>query len=233
MSDALGELERLAPSIRAGIDARRLQTSLGRAADKLLDVPRQAKRFEALVDVAMALGANADASAQRSLKQAAEEANELGEMLEDARGPEDLQYAMEELPKLSQALQRLDAVVRQLWRGLVATDFQSLVTVGDLLTRIERIRNLGERLAEVGRQALALADRTSTAEQLAPEIQKLRERRTALDAELHQLTGNPEVDAFLAAVTRDGATLAHVTPAVVEWLERNEALDVFAVRGSA
>lgn len=233
MSQALIELEALVPAMAAGVQARKLQTSLGRAAEKLGDIPRQAARFEALVEAALALGASEDVMARRSLLAAAEEADEIGELLERARTPEDLQYATEDLPKLSQALKSLDTVVRQLWRNLVQIEFQSLVAVGDLLGRIERTRDLGARLREVGEQALALAERNAPAEQLAPEIQALRQRRAALDAELHQLTDNPEVDAFLAAVTRDAATLRHVTEAVVDWLERNNALDAFAVRGSA
>ncbi|MCA3757234.1 MAG: hypothetical protein IM669_06875 [Phenylobacterium sp.] len=233
MTDVLVELESLVPQMASGLEARRLHTSLGRASEKLVEVPRQARRFEALVDAALALGVASDVTASRSLREAAEEADEIGDLLEGAKSAEDLQYATQELPKLNQALTRLEGVVRQLWRQVVQTEFQSLVAVGDLLTRIERTRDLGERLAEVGRQAVGLAERNGPAEQLGPEIANLRQRRAALDLELHQLTDNPEVDEFLGAVTRDSATLRHVTPAVSEWLERSNALDAFAVRGSA
>jgi hypothetical protein len=231
MSDALVELEGLTDAIPAAIEARKLGTSLGRTVEKLVAIPRQARRFEALVEAAIALGVGKDEGAKRSLSTAVEEAEDIGDMLVKAKTPDDLQYATEDLPKLNQALLRLEGVVRQLWRNLVQTEFQSLVTVGAVLARIPRTEDLGRRLSAVGQEAQELAERNVAPETLAPQIQRLRETRTTLDAELQQLTDNEEVDVFLGAVTRDGATLAHVTPAVIAWLTREEALDAFVVRG--
>jgi hypothetical protein len=232
MTDALVELERLAPGIPAAMDAQRLEHALGRAAEKLAEVPRQAARFQALVEAARSLGAADDPNARRSLREAVEEADNLGDLLEGARTPEDLQYVSEDFPKLIASLRGLDVVVRQFWRLTVSNEFQSLLSIGNVLARITRTQDLGTRLASVAEQALSLAERNPPAEQLAPEIQRLRQRRSELEIELQQLSGNAEVDAFIAVVARDTATLAHVTPAVLAWLRGNDALDTFAVRGS-
>jgi hypothetical protein len=232
MSDPLIALEALKDSISAGVQARKLQGSLGAAAERLIEVPRQAKRFEALVDAAIALGAPSDVAARRSLVEAANEADEIGELLEVAQSADQLKYATDDIPKLNQALRSLDATVRQLWRSLAASEFQSLVAIGDLLTGIEKTQDVGSRLAALGRQALALADRSGPTDEMAPEIQGLRDQREALDAELHAITDNPDVDVFLAAIARHTATLDLVTPPVVQWLTRYNALGAFAVRGS-
>lgn len=231
MSDPLMDLEALAPNIAAAVQARRLGNTVGRATQRLADAPRQAARFQALVDVALALGALADTNAKRSLQQVVGEAEDIGEGLQAARTAEDLQFVSEDFPKFTAALASLDNVVRQLWRQTVQNEFQSLISVGRVLGHISKTADLGIRLQQVGQEAGAIAERPPPAEQFAPEITRLRKRRAMLDAELHQVTDNAEVDAFLAAVTRDAATLAHVTAAVSEWLRRYGALGAFSVRG--
>lgn len=231
MTDVLIDLEALAPNIAAAVEARRLGNSVGRASQRLADAPRQAARFGALIDAALALEALADANARRSLQQAVGEAEDIGEGLETASTAEDLQYVSEDFPKFTGALGSLDNVLRQLWRQTVQSEFQSLISVGRVLGHIPKTLDLGARLQQVGHEAEALAERPPLAEQFAPEIARLRQSRAALDAELHQVTDNEEVDAFLAAVTRDAATLAHVTGSVFEWLKRYGALEAFSVRG--
>jgi nucleotide-binding universal stress UspA family protein len=232
MSDPLLELETLAPLIPAAIQAQRLEQALGRAVEKVAEVPRQAARFQALVEAAVRLGVANDTNARRPLQEAVEEAENIGDLLEGARTPEDLQYVSDDFPKLVGALRSLDIVVRQYWRLTVSNEFQSLLSVGDLLTRIPGTQALGTRLRSISQEAQLLAERNPPAEQLAPEIQRLRNTRAQLDVELHQLSSNPDVDAFITAVARDTATLAHVTPPVMDWLQRNDALEAFAVRGA-
>ena len=231
MSDHLIELEALAPQVAEALEGRKLSGSLGRASEKLADTPKQVARFKALVEVANALGANSDQNAKRVLLEAAEAADEIGEGLETASKAEDLQYVSEDFPKFGSALRTLDTVLRQLWRQTVISDFQSLVPVGELLARISKTADLGERLRDVGREAQNLVDRNVPADQLGADIIRLRQVRANLDTELHRLTDNEEVDTFLSAVTSDTATLAQVTPAVSQWLRNSGALEAFAVRG--
>jgi hypothetical protein len=232
MTDPLVELETLVPSISAAIQARRLEHTLGRTVDKLADLPRQAARFEALVEASQVLGGAEKSSTKNLLDEAADEVDAIGKLLEEAQTPEELENIDREFSSLAVALRGLDVSVRNLWQEKVQGEFQSLVAVGELLTRIASTEDLGNRLRSLGGDALALSERKPTAEQLSPEIQRLRARRAAVDKELHELTGSPEVDFFLTAVTRDVATLAEVTPVVMSWLQNNDALETFVVRGN-
>lgn len=230
--DPLVELETLVLSMSAAIEARRLENMIGRTVERLADLPRQSARFEALVEASKVLGGTKNSTVKQHLEEASEEMDAIGEMLESARTVEELEHIDRELSPLTSALTGLDVAVRNLWQETVQAEFQPLVAVGELLSRIAKTKDLGVRLQSLGQKALSLSQRKPPAEQLAPAIQDLRANRADVDKELHELTGSQEVDAFLTAVTRGTATLSDVTSAVMTWLRSNDALTAFVVRGS-
>ena len=108
MPDPLVELERLAPSIVPAIEARQLKRTLGRAAEKLNEIPRQAARFQALVEAWTALKGAPNQRAKSSLDDALIEVEGVGKLLENAKTPKDLENIFEDIGSLTAALATLD-----------------------------------------------------------------------------------------------------------------------------
>lgn len=230
MTDCLEELENLAPSIADAIAARNLGHNLERARAALSDAPRQTKRFIALVDAAMLLDAVSSQYAKADLLEAVEESEFLGRKLEQAKTADDIDMIVVAYPDFAKALVKMDRVVRRLWDDVVEREFRPLQAVGELLIGIEKTKDLGGRLVEIGTAAANLAGRRDPAEELVPELRRLREARDALQSQWRALTQGPEVDGFLSAVATRSATLADATPNVLKWLKENGALSRFSVR---
>ncbi|MCY1646664.1 hypothetical protein OVA11_06115 [Caulobacter sp. SL161] len=231
MSDALTQLEADVSLIPAAIQARTLGSILGRVSEKTQDANRQAQRCVALVEMANSLDGLSTATVERAVSHAIKQTLEVGEMLANAQGADDLEAIYEDYGEIIVALRDLDQQVRFVWSLKAKSDYASLIPVGHLLMRIAGAEALGRKLVDIGTKAEALAARAQPAETLAPEITSLKADRQQALADMAKFTESPEVDGFLDAVTKGAATLETVTPKVTAWLKAHDALGAFKVTG--
>lgn len=232
MTGDLEELEALVPRMEAAVLGRKLGSSLDRTVARLSEAPRQADRFEALVLSARLLDVTDAPQAADAMDEASAAVGDLARLMQRASTIADLDAVYVEYPEMVTSLKALEAHVRTLWRDLVQVEFLPLVAVGRILLQIADLADLGARLDQLGREAQRTVEGQLPAEALEPEIRKLRAARDRLDAELHAVTGDPEVDRFLEAVTTATATLSVVTPGVLDWLAAHKATSAFNVRGA-
>lgn len=230
MIDALVELEDLEPKLANAKKSLAFGAAAEKARTPLQQAPRHALMLKSLVSVAQDLNALSDAAVRQRLEHAIEKAESVGEALETAQNAEALGAVTYDYPQVSNALARALDGLRARWREIAKRDFEDLIPVGELLTKITGAETIGANLVDIGKQALALADTDPNADQLAARVRDLRTRRTEALEAMRAFTGEPEVDEFLSAVTHQQATLALVTPKVLAWLKTKGALDAFRVR---
>lgn len=231
MTNALELLEELAPRI----DSAKKSLAFGAAADRarvpVEQAPRHALLLARLVQCAHDLDGLSDVVLRQRLSTAITKAESVGESLEHAETAADLEAAAADYSVVGNALMQVIERLRNHWSQLVAQDFGDLAAVGHLLSKIPGAEAIGRDLVEISAAAQTLADSDPSADKLAEAAPALRLRRAqTLDA-MQAFTGEPEVDAFLEAVTRQEASLDMVTPKVMAWLTYKGALSAFRVRG--
>lgn len=231
MTDILLELEALEPKIAGAKRSQAFGAAAGKARIPVEQAPKHAALLERLLSCAHHLDALGDAVLRQRFETAIDKAEEVGGALEEAADAADLEAAAHDYPMVANALVRVVDGLKVQWSQIVARDFADLPAVGTLLAKIPGAEAIGGDLSAIGEEAQALADGDPSAEVLSERAPALRERRTRTLEAMSAFTGEPEVDAFLAAVTRQQATLAMVTPMVWAWLKDKGALDAFRVRG--
>ena len=231
MTDALEPLEGLAP----GISSAKKSLAFGAAADRarvpVEQAPRHALLLTRLVQCANDLDGLNDVALRQRLSTDIAKAEIEGQSLEDAETAADLEAVATDYSTVGNALSQVIERLKNHWSQLVAQDFVDLAAVGHLLSKISGAESIGRDLVEISTAAQTLANGDPSAEKLAEVAPALRLRRAqTLDA-MQAFTGEPEVDAFLGAVTRQEASLDMVTPKVMSWLTDKGALSAFRVRG--
>lgn len=233
MSDALAELEALLPQIGPAVDRRRFGESLGRTADLLRDASRHLQRLTALLDIARETSFEQDPGQADALSHLTEAVEGTADSMLTAADASDLREVQDEYRNFLQELGRAETQLRRHWRVIVERDFRPLALIGRLLIDIEATSDVGHRFVACGEAAERSADATGPADVWRDLVVHLKQQRTALEAERQTLTRDVEVDAFLDALAGGRATLRHVTTGVRTWLDRNGALEGFAVRSRA
>jgi hypothetical protein len=229
VSDALAELEGLLPDLPAAIARAQLGDIADRLATAFNDAQRQTQRLTALADAAALLTADKDPAARAALTRAFDAAKEAAEAMADASDAEGLRVASEEYTAFKQSLNGVDAALRPVWRTLVDKHFRPLASVGVMLTSFPAAKELGARMQQTGKEAVASAESIRPAEELAAIIKRLLDRRSSLLNEQKNLAGGSDVDTFLEALTSNRATLNLLTPDVLDWLVRQNALTTLKV----
>lgn len=232
-SDPLQLLEELLDQLPEAVEHRRLGDSLARAAAALTSADRQIERVEALLGLAVDLGFGLTGAQEEILEAARGEALEVGRGLEAATTPAALEKAVDGFTRdLAPALANLDRSVRQHWSAVIAEQFQPLIAIGELLTRIDADSDLGARLASCGRAAQAAATSLS-GRSLRDRVRELLQERQRLQERRREELGEGDVVAFVNALAENRATLAMVTESVRSWLASNQALEKLRVSPSA
>lgn len=227
MSDALAELEGLLEALPAAVDQQKLGDRLNKVSGTLAGAAQQARRLRAVLQISAAVGFGRSEDQATLVEDLRETALNVADALEQANDEDALRnaewaYEKELIPELA----NLDRAVRAQWRALVAERFQTLISFGELLARLDEESGLGERLAACGRAASGL--NVTSAEDLAREIQALLAELDALQSERATSVGG-DVGLFLDALADRRATLAMITPDVHRWLTEHQAFDRFSV----
>lgn len=229
MTDPLVSLEALLPDLPAAVEQRRLGDGLARATAALKTSTRQIERIEALLELAQDLAYGSDEVQAETVEAVRDEAREVGGHFEAAETPLNLDKAVQQYERdLSPAVHNLDRNVRQHWQLVTARQFQPLVAVGELLSRIDAGSDLGKRLAACG--ASASTPTSLTGRPLLEHVQALLRERERLQARRREEHGEGDIAAFVNALAENRASLGMVTEEVRAWLEENHALNKLKVR---
>lgn len=227
-NDPLSRLEGLLVALPEAVEQRRLGDSLARAAATLKSADRQIERVEALLGLSVDLSFGLAGVQEEIVEAVRAEAWEVGHGLETAASPAALDKAVDGFERdLAPALSNLDRSMRQHWNAVVAEQFQPLVAVGELLTRIDEDSDLGACLVACGRAAQAAA--SLTGRPLRDKVRELMQERQRLQERRREELGEGDVVAFVNALAENRASLGMVTDAVRAWLASNQALDKLKV----
>lgn len=229
MTDNVEALEALLEALPGAVDRRRLGDRLTQSMEKLRTAGHQAARLASLIELAPVISFGSTPQQRAMLEEVREEAWDVGEALEETETAEQLRDAVLEYEKgFSARLAGLHAAVRVHWSAFATQTFRPLVPLGEMLVRTGVDPDLGRRLTECGRRAMAFSDPGSVADFLAG-VKALLAEREALDAERSGLVEEGEIGTFLSALAEQRATLAMVTPKVSAWLAEKHALERFSV----
>lgn len=232
--DLLEELETLTPQLAGAVETVRLDEAAKKALEQLKTARLQAERFSAAVQIVRLLERQSEPAVRTALLRAKHQAAEVGEALQEATDAAGVHAAASTFTDgFSGELATLDAAVRETWRGVVFHDYDALRVMGALLEKIDETRPLGDSLLATGQQARALIETRPPLPALKVSIEALQEKAAALRDDLRHIgEDDPDIDAFLKALVVNQATARHLRPAVLVWLEKNHALDIFAVRAA-
>ncbi len=225
-SDKLTALEELLPRVRAAVEHKRLGEALREAVTVLRPFETHLGQLNSLTSSCEILVDYVQHFA-RQIEPILHEIDEIAQEMKEANSEHELKGLIADYPTLSQRLiPRFNHAVGSMAERYVYENIRSLGTLGRLLTKIGEIE-IGERLEKLEKDA---AELTHTApSKLPPALESIERQRTARQAELKQLAGDPEVDEFLMALSRGQSSLRLVTPKVLDWLDQIEARDQFQV----
>lgn len=228
MTDRLADLEALLPQLPAAVDRRRLGDRLSKTVAELRESGTQIAKLEALMSLTQQVDFGRTPEQSTLLNEVRTEALEVGQALCAAEDENALRDASYDYGQLVKQFGRLDQALRAQWRARVTERYQPLINFGDLLTNLDEVADLGQRLAACGRDAMAV-NLTAPAAELLEKVRALRKAFDALQSERTEKIGAGEVGDFLNALAERRATLAQVTDTVRAFLVANHALDRFNV----
>ena len=224
--DPLVRLEAALPHLQGAVHQQHLGKALNNAIAACAEVPQRIERLNTLVQTYVLLP---DYLAQRDadIADATETILDLGERMEGAAGPDDLEA-------IGRDVKRLDTALNILGRSaIMLTDAYARDHVAPL-TALERLlRRLGrDDVANgIGQLRVMVSGMPSAGLALPERLKALQDARHALADDLTKLASDPEVDAFLTGfATRGSVTLSLVTRKVLDWLGDQAALDQFTVQ---
>jgi hypothetical protein len=233
MSDALVELEALLEELPAAVERRSLGEALTGASAKLRTAEHQVERIKALLSLADLVGFGSAPGQDDLVEDLRSEAADVGEALEAADKPDELERAVWRYEKdLAGEIGALDRALRQHWTQLSGRLFQPLVAVGELLRRISGESELGDQLVACGREAQSIPTGTP-APALLEAVRRLLTTRDQLQEQRRTALGEGEVADFINALAENRATLAMVTAEVRAWLDEHGASARLQIRPPA
>ena len=228
--DVLADLEAILPDVPAALATRRLGDTLTQSSAKLRNADHQIDRIEAVLELATEIHFGEAGPQREMVEEVRDAAFEAGEALEKAESADALAkavYAYEN--DLNRALSNLDRNLVNHWRALASRQFEPMIAIGNLLSRIDADSDLGARLAACGNSARSIADGVG-GRALLIEVRKLLAEQAQLQQRRREELGDGDVATFVNALAEDRATLATLTPTVTAWLGENHALDKLKVR---
>lgn len=227
--DVLVELEAMLPDLPAALDARRLGGELTKATAALRNVDRQIDRIEALLDLAALIGFGGEGPQRAFIDDVRDAAYEAGEGMEEAETASALEKAVAYYEReLNNSLNTLDRSLGQHWRSVSARQFEPMIAIGNLLSRIDPDSDLGRQLAACGQAARSTLEGMG-GRTLLDRVSQLARERDRLQARRKSDLGEGEVAEFVNALADNRANLSMISETVRRWLEENHAMDKLKV----
>jgi hypothetical protein len=223
--DTLEELRALVPDLGPAVERRALGERLTQLTNALRDAPAEFARLDALLDlVAWIEIPNGDL-----LEELEDAASDLATALRTAQSPSDLRTAQDRHEEFVKAMGRVAGQVGRHWTTVVNRDYRPMISFGALLTKVDNLVDLGERMQQCGQAAVDSSTQTKP-DELKLTVARLKADADALQAERTRVLGTvPGVGEFLSAIGAQNATLAVVTKEVLDWLADNGGLERFRV----
>jgi hypothetical protein len=225
--DGLLRLEQLVPlceSIRRGTE---YGTALAQATGEVQKAAALPGRLESLEPVVRMLQGTPHLPA-RDLLADLEKLAAAGHSLERCVNSDSLKDAHFSVKDAHDALQRLEALVSRAWVTRVQSEFDPLQRLGKVLAGIPDAKTAGQELQHWATRALGAGSGAPTAE----AVKQFQQAQAELAGRLETL-GTLGIDAavrmFLLEVAAGQATLASLTPQVLEWFHAKNAQSRFRV----
>ncbi len=225
MTDTLEDLRALIPQLGPATERRALGERLTSLTTALRDASAEFERLDALLDLA----AWTNFPGRELLEELEDAAAALASDLRSAQTPSELRTAQDQYGAFQRAMGRMGPQISSHWRAIVTRDYKPLIGFGELLTHVDSLADLGERMQACGHEALESLS-PSRPQDLRQRVARLKGLADELQAERNEkLEAVPGVGAFLSAIGAQNATLAVVTKDVLDWLADNGGLERFRV----
>ncbi len=227
-TDRLQRLEQLVPFCESVRKGGEYQAALAQAASEVKGAVAIPARLENLQHALRLLRGTphlptADVNAELDKLSGA------GGSLEHSVDTETLKDARFSVKEITEALQRLEGHVGKGWKEYVRAEFFSLERLGSVLAGIPDTRATGAELRAWAKALIEAAGGRAPSEDSVRYVEKARaERAKRLDA-LRELGVDAAVSALLLEVANKQATLAAVTPQILEWLRAKNAHTRFRI----
>jgi hypothetical protein len=224
--DPLVRLEEIEPKLSAALDQKRLGVALDEANLALKNFDGQLTTLEALTEAAQLLSDYLELS-RRDLEDIANEIDEIAQEMVSADSQFELSTIARSFPTLDQKhIPRYNRAINGMVIGYSSKNISGLVALGRLLAQISHDK-VGQKLIDLGASATRLTQ--ISPRQIAPGLKEIEGEREAAQEEVRAFTKDPEVSAFVMAISRGQASLSLVTPKVLDWLNHIDALGQFRV----
>ncbi len=214
------------------MEAARQRAQYGQAIDGIEQWFRLRKdaleSFMAMIKACHHLRPGASPADAVSINRYLDDVQDFGNRLATAQGEEDLKHAKSLSVDIQGHLRTCQEALRRVARELVQRDFLPFKATGELISEIDPTSTLGKRLVDFVARVERLDSQPPAefAEKIRVALAEAKGYRVEIDA----LADRPERKAFMNALVTGKATLAEVTPAILDWLTAAGAIHRFAVK---
>lgn len=227
-SDQLQRLEQLVPlcdSIRKGAE---YGVALAQATGEVLKAAALPDRLESLEPALRVVGGTQQLPAGDLIPDL-EKLEAAGRTLEQCVNTEALKDARFSVKDVQEALQRVEALVSRAWVARVQIEFSPLQRLGIVLAGIPDTKTAGIALQNWATRALGVSGSGLPTADAVKQFDDARAERAARLEALGKLGIDAAVSSFLLEVASKRATLASVTPEILEWLRAKNAHTRFRI----
>lgn len=228
-SDPLQRLEALVPlcdSIRKGTE---YAAALAQARGEVLKAAAVPDRLESIEPVLRLLKGTQHIRAGDLLADI-EKLEHAGYTLEQSASAEALKDARFSVREIQEALLRIEALIRRAWGAEVQSEFGPLQRLATVLAGIPDTRMVGIELQDWAQDAQRVSEHETPTAESVNQFKRAQAELTDRIKVLGTLGIDTAVRAFLLEVASEKATLAGLTPEVLEWLRAKNAHARFRIQ---
>jgi hypothetical protein len=153
-----------------------------------------------------------------------------GRSLEKSVNAEALKDARFSVKDIQEALQRVEALVSKAWVARVQAEFSPLERLGTVLAGIPDTKQAGIALQRWATRALGVSGSGAPTADSVKHFGAVQAELPGRLEALGKLGIDAAVRAFLLEVAGERATLASMTPEVLEWLQAKKAQSRFRIK---
>lgn len=227
-AENLLHLERLVPlcdSIRKGAEYITALEQATAEVQRAATLPDRLEKLEAAIDVLGGTPFLPKDDVSREL----ETVTKAGRAIEKCVDAEKLRDARFDVKGAEQSVQRVEDLIVKAWTAAVQAEFSPLQRLGAVLAGIPDTRSAGVDLQTWAAGGLKLADGAPPSDESVRLFNIAKAELTQRFELLGQIGIDANVRNFLVAVAGKGATMANLTPEVLEWLNAKKAQSRFRI----
>jgi hypothetical protein len=226
---ALDRLEKMLPLIGPAVKRSRFGAGLAKLSDISEFAEETLSNFEACLHVATITRFANRPERVELIESVVVEAEELSRVLLTAQDERDVDKAKALQTDLRKSYEHLFRSLRGHVEVWVNENFLSLKAYAELLTRIPQTTDLGRAMERCCQDAAQIKSARNALNMLQ-SVDDVCRQREALNVQREALNKISGVGGFLSALAEQRATLADISPEVMEWLVETNALSAFSVQ---